>query len=151
MNKFKKRDIQDKLPVSTYLLSIISYSINARHPMSEYFPIREYSYIVQSCYETAWHLYKYVTNVFNVRASVSIGTKLYTCAIRKYDVEYLSRACLLAYCVLQACVGISLTDLVQHNPWLSWSPVSLADFWASYFSFSGFIFRSTINSIPDTL
>ena len=63
--------------------------------MSEYFPIREYSYIVQSCYETAWHLYKYVTNVFNVRASVSIDTKLYTWEIRKHNIEYLFHACLI--------------------------------------------------------
>ena len=47
--------------------------------MSEYFPIMEYSDIVGSCHETTRHLYKCVTNVFNVRVSLSIDTKLYMC------------------------------------------------------------------------
>ena len=43
MNKSKKSGRQDKFPVSTYIMSIISCSINVRHPTSEYFTIREYS------------------------------------------------------------------------------------------------------------
>ena len=43
IDKSKKNDRQDKLPVCTYLPSIILYSINVRYPTSEYFPIRECS------------------------------------------------------------------------------------------------------------
>ena len=50
---------------------------------------------VQSCHEMAWHLYKHVTNAFNVRESVSIETKVYTYEIRAYDISYLSDMCLL--------------------------------------------------------
>ena len=35
-------------------------------------------------------------NVFNICASVPIYTKLYTCKIRVYGIEYLSGACLIA-------------------------------------------------------
>ena len=38
----KKSDRQDRFTVSTYLLSIKSCSITVQHPMSEYFPTREY-------------------------------------------------------------------------------------------------------------
>ena len=51
---------------------------------------------VRSCHKTAWNLNKYVRNYFNIRASVTIYTKLYTCKIRVYDIEYFSGACLLA-------------------------------------------------------
>ena len=39
---------------------------------------------------------KYIRNVFNIRSSVSIDTKLNTYKIRMYDVEYTSGACRLA-------------------------------------------------------
>ena len=42
-----------------------------------------------------WHLYKHVTNVFNIRTRVSIYTKVYTCEIFTSDIKYLSNACLL--------------------------------------------------------
>ena len=52
------------------------------------FPSGDILTFVQSCHETSWHFYKYVTNAFNVRASVSIDTKLYTCKMRSNDMEF---------------------------------------------------------------
>ena len=40
-------------------------------------------------------LYENVTNIFNMHASVSIETILYTWKVHVYKIEYLSRACLL--------------------------------------------------------
>ena len=55
--------------------------------------------------QIAWHLYKNFTNAFNIRASVSIDTKLYTCKICGYKMEYFSGICLL--------VGIGRALLVR--------------------------------------
>ena len=38
----------------------------------------------RSCHEMDWHLYKYITNSFNFRESVSVETKLYTYEILAY-------------------------------------------------------------------
>ena len=62
------------------------YSINRRHPMSEYFPIMEYSDICTIMSQIAQNLYKSVASVFNIRASVSIDTKEYTVKIGVYDI-----------------------------------------------------------------
>ena len=43
MDTINKFDRHNKLYVFIYLPSIIAYSINGRHPMSEYLHIREYS------------------------------------------------------------------------------------------------------------
>ena len=88
MDTINKSDRQDKLPSCTHLQSIISYSINSWYPNSEYFPIREYSDIHAIMSQISLHLYKYVTNVFNIRTSVSIDIKLYVCKICAYNIEY---------------------------------------------------------------
>ena len=68
-----KSDRKCKLSVFTYLLTIVAYSINARNPTSEYFHIREYLYICTILSLIFLHMYGYVTNVFNMHASVSIA------------------------------------------------------------------------------
>ena len=96
MGKSKKSDGQDKLTICTYLPSIILYSIDVQNPTSEYYPIREYYGICSIMSQIAWNLYKHVTNSFNVHEIFSIDTKLYTCEVRAYNMEYLSGACLIA-------------------------------------------------------
>ena len=83
--------------VFTYLPSILLYSINVQNPTSEYFHIREYSDIRMIVSRILWHFYEHVTNVFNIRAIVSIGTKLYMRKIRTYGIEYFSGMRLLAH------------------------------------------------------
>ena len=58
--------------------------------------IIEYSDICTIVPQIFRNLYEHVTNVFNMRVSVLIDNRLYTCKISAYDIEYLSGACLLA-------------------------------------------------------
>ena len=95
-------DRKDKLPVTTYFPSIVSYGINIRCSKSEYFPIKGYSLylydIAIKCNDTRadmseipsmyWYLEENIPgNVFIVRANVSIDTKLFTCKIFTYDIK----------------------------------------------------------------
>ena len=92
-----KSDIKGKLPVFTYVTKIALYIINARHPTSEYFHIREYYDIFTIVSWILLKIYKHATNVFNMCVSVLIDIKLYTRIIRAYDILSLSVACLIAH------------------------------------------------------
>ena len=96
VDKSIKSDRKGKLSVFSYILTIVSYSINTNHPTSECFHIKEFSEIRTIMSQIFWHLYEYVTNIFNMCVSVSVDTKLYTCKIRAYDIEYIFNACILA-------------------------------------------------------
>ena len=85
-----KSDRKGKLYIFPYLSKRVSYSINVRNLMSEYFHVKEYSDIHMIVSQIFCHLYEYSTKVFNIRVSVSIDTKLYTCGIRAYNIEYFS-------------------------------------------------------------
>ena len=81
---------------------------------------------VQSCNEAACNFYKYLTNDFNIRVSESIDTKLCTCEIHTYGIEYLSGVCLLAH--VGRALAVFKTNFDQHTPWLPHLPASLAAF-----------------------
>ena len=102
IDKNKKSDRQDKLPVTTYCSSIVSYGISIRSSTSEYFPIKGcslhlYDRVIQYNDTRAdmseipsmyCHLeYNIKVDVFNVHENMSIDTTLYTCEIRMYDIK----------------------------------------------------------------
>ena len=76
-----KNYTKGRISVFTYIPKISSDSINVRHSNSEYFHIRAYSDIRTTVSQIFYHLYEHITNVFNMRSSVSIDTKIYRCKI----------------------------------------------------------------------
>ena len=78
----------------------------------ESFPSTQYVLMYEQCLQRHGIRTKYATNVFNLHASVSINTKLYTCKIRTYDINYFSGVCLTAR--VGGCICTSWINFAQH-------------------------------------
>ena len=66
----KKSDRQITFLICTYILPMITCSINVWHPKSESFTIREYSDIRMIMSQIDWHYYKHDSNFVNICSSV---------------------------------------------------------------------------------
>ena len=131
IDKNNKSDRQDKLPVTKFFPSIVSYGIFIRRSTSEYLPIKEF-YLhlydrVIKCHDTqdemsvipsmSWHSNDNMQgNVFNVHTDVSIDAKLFTCEIRTYDIKHFFRhtpQCARSACIVSLLIVFPLIDSSQ--------------------------------------
>ena len=132
IDKNKKIDRPDKLPVTTYCYLIVSYGITIRRSKSEYFTIKGCSLHLYNCVIKCHNTRAYMSaipsmsqnldddmpgNVFNVHTNVSIDTKLFTCKIRTYDIKHLFRhmpQCARLSCISSMLIDFLLIDFSQH-------------------------------------
>ena len=135
-NKYSDR--QNKLPITTYLLSIISYSINVWSHKSEYFPIKECSDI---CTIMSLHGLTF-EQIFHKCLQSPHKCVNWNQTIYLWNTRIQHIICVrgIPSCAHQAYIVRKLTNFTQHTSWLPQLPTSLADFWDDYFYLSSFIF-----------